>query len=78
VPTLTLDQSTIDKMKAFDVGVEVRDPRGNLIGFFHPAIAPADVDQFECPVSEAELLRRAGEGGGKALADILDQLKDPS
>ena len=78
MPTLTLDQFTINKMKAFDVGVEVRDSQGNLIGFFHPAITPADVDQYECPVREAEVLRRAGEGGGRALADILDDLRNRS
>ena len=74
---LILDQSTVDKLKAVDVGIEVRDPQGNLVGFFHPAISPADVDQFECPVSEEELLRRAKEDGGRPLTDILDDLRNP-
>jgi hypothetical protein len=72
--SLTLDQVTIEKMKAVQVGVEVRDPQGNLVGFFHPAITPADVDQYECPVGEEELRRRSQEGGGRRLADILDDL----
>ena len=71
MPSLILDQHTIDRMKAVEVGVEVRDPQGNLIGFFHPVITPADVDQYECSVSEEEVLRRAREGGGRPLAEIL-------
>ena len=76
--SLILDQFTVDKMKAVEVGVEVRDPQGNLIGFFHPAITPADVDQYECPVSEEELLRRASEGGGRPLSEILEDLRKRS
>ena len=78
MPSLILDQLTIDRMKTVEVGVEVRDPEGNLIGFFHPAITPADVVQFECPASEEELLRRAREGGGRPLTDIVDDLEKPS
>ena len=78
MPSLILEQSSIDKLKIVEVGVEVRDRQGNLIGFFHPAITPGDVDQYECPVSEEELLRRARNGGGRPLADILDDLRKPS
>ena len=76
--SLILDQSTIDKLKAVEVGVEVRDRQGNLIGFFRPAVTPDDVDQYECPVSEEELRRRARQGGGRPLPDILDDLRKPS
>ena len=75
MPSLILEQSVIDELKAVKVGVEVRDRQGNLIGFFHPAITPADVDQYECPVGEKELLRRAQQGGGRPLADILHDLR---
>ena len=78
MPSLILDQSAIDKLKAVEVGVEVRDHQGNLIGFFRPAVIPNDVEQYECPVSEAELLRRAREGGGRPLPDIMDDLRKPS
>jgi hypothetical protein len=72
---LVLDQSAIDQLKAVDVGVEVRDQQGNLIGYFHPAVSPDDVDQYECPVSEDELHRRAAKGGGRSLTDILDDFR---
>jgi len=72
MPALILDQSAIDQLKTVEVGVEVRDRQGNLIGFFHPVIGPHDVDQYERPVGEEELLRRVEKGGGRPLADILD------
>jgi hypothetical protein len=78
VVSITLDQSAIDKLKAVQGEVEVRDRRGNLIGFFHPAITTADVDQYECPFSQEELLRRAQGGGGRPLADILEDLRKQS
>ena len=75
---LVLDRSAIEKLKAVAVGVEVRDERGTLIGFFHPAVDPDKVDQYECPVSEEELDRRARQGGGRPLNEILGDLKDPA
>ena len=78
MPSLILDQSTIDKLKTVEVGIEVRDRQGTLIGFFHPAITPADVDQYECPLSEEELLQRARDRGGRPLDCILDDLRKPS
>jgi hypothetical protein len=78
MPSVILEQCTIEKLKAVEVGVEVRDQQGNLIGFFHPAVTAADVNQYECPVSEEELLRRARQGGGRPLPDILDDLRKPS
>jgi hypothetical protein len=59
-------------------GVEIRDRQGTLIGFFHPAIAADEVDQFECPVDEEELVRRARQGGGRRLDEILDDLRKSS
>ncbi len=75
--SLKLEQSVIDKLKAVEVGVKFEIAR-NLIGFFRPAVTPDDVDQFECPVSEEELLRRAGQGGGRQLPDILNDLRKES
>ena len=75
---LILEQSAIDQLRAIEVGVEIRDRQGNLIGFFHPAIAADEVDQFECPVDEEELVRRARQGGGRPLDKILDDLRKSS
>ncbi len=76
MPALILEQSSIDKLKVLTVGVEVRDELGNLIGFFHPAIISDDVDQYECPVSDEELLLRESVGGGRPLSDILKDLRE--
>ena len=76
--SLILEQSAIDQLKSVEGGVEVRDHRGNLIGFFQPAINPNDVDQYECPISDEELLRRESKGGGRPLAEIWDELRKPS
>jgi hypothetical protein len=76
--SLILEQAAIDKLKAVDVSVAVRDTHGNLVGFFYPAATPESVDQFECPVSEEELVRRARQGGGRPLADIWRDLGDQS
>jgi len=78
MPSLILEQSAIDQLKSVEGGVEVRDRRGNLIGFFHPAINPTVIDQYECPLTDEELLRRARESGGRPLAEILDDLSKPS
>ncbi len=78
MPSLILEQSIIDKLRTVEVGIEVRDRQGKLIGFFHPVITPADVDQYECPLSEEELLQRARDGGGRSLPRILDDLGKPS
>ena len=76
--TLVFDQSTIAKFKTVVVSAEVRDERGMLIGYFQPAVTPENVDQYECPMSEEELLRLANEGGGRPLADILRDLRSRS
>ena len=73
--SLVLEQAAIDKLKAVESGIEVRDHQGQLIGFFHPAITPADVDQYECPVSEEELLRRSRDRDGRPLSSVLDDLR---
>jgi hypothetical protein len=78
MPSLILEQSAIDQLKSVEGGVEVRDCRGNLIGYFHPAVNPNDVDQYECPLSDDELLRRARESGGRPLSEILDDLRKRS
>lgn len=78
MPSIILEQSAIDKLRTVEVGIEVRDRQGELIGFFHPVITPADVDQYECPLSEEELIQRSGDRGGRPLSSILDDLRKPS
>ena len=72
---LVLDHSAIEKLKAVAEGVQIRDERGTLVGYFQPAVTPETVDQYECPLSEEELLRIADQEGGRPLADILSDLR---
>jgi len=76
---LVLDQSTIQKLKTV-VGsaAEVRDERGILWGYFQPVVTPETVDQYECPLSEEELLEIERKGGGRPLAEILSDLRSRS
>lgn len=71
-----LDPSAIDKLKAVTACVQLRDEQDTLIGYFQPAVNPGDVDQYECPTSEEELLRRARQAGGRPLGDILSDLRN--
>ena len=75
---LVLDQSTVAKLKTVSYGAELRDAQGALLGYFHPAVTPDSVDQYECPLSEKELLEIERQGGGRPLAEILSDLRSRS
>ena len=75
---LVFDKPTVNQLKSVLVPAEVRDEKGTLLGYFHPAVTPETVDQYECPMSDEELLRVAQEGGGRPLADILSDLRSRS
>ena len=72
---LVLDQHAIDKLRAVSEGVQIRDERDALVGYFQPAVTPESVYQYECPLSEEELARIADQEGGRPLADILSDLR---
>jgi hypothetical protein len=75
---LVLDPSTVNQLKSVFVPAEVRDEQGTLLGYFHPAAVPENLEQYECPLSEEELDRISREGGGRPLADILSDLRNRS
>ena len=77
--TLVFDQTTIAKLKTVAVPqVEIRDEDGILWGYHQPVVSPETVAQYECPVSEEDLERREAEGGGRPLAEILEELRNRS
>ena len=67
--------ATIDKLRTVVGSTEVKDDNGVLLGHFYSVVTPESIDQYECPLSEEELLRRSQEGGGRPLADILRDLE---
>jgi hypothetical protein len=67
-----LDADSIQKLIASVQPVEVCDNSGKVFGRFTPQI---DRKDWESKTSEAELLRRLEEPGGRALAEILADLE---
>jgi hypothetical protein len=73
--SITLDQVTADKLKAFSDRVEVRDPQGKVIGMFRAM--PRVYKQGEVPqLSEEELKRRFTESKRMTTQEVLRRLED--
>ncbi len=72
-----IDQSTSEKLALAGEPVELRDTTGRLLGYFHP---PDDdlYGGYESPTSAEELERRAHEGGGRSLKEIMADLEKRS
>ena len=75
---LTLDPGTSAKLSAYFVPVELYDESGRILGYFQPALPPAQTEQVlaERPFSETELRRRQQVRTGRPLADILKDLRN--
>jgi len=74
-----MNQITVDAMLGeqfrVQVGtVEVRDDRGHVLGYFTPAADESLYRDAKVPISETEAHRRAAQGGGRPLKDILHDL----
>ena len=73
--TIVLDPLATERLRAIGSSAEIRDQHGHLLGYYRPAVSPADVDQYECPVPDQELDRRARHGKGRLLSEILADLE---
>ena len=77
--SLTIDEATLSVLQQAQRQVELRDVRGNVVGFFIPA--SSNLRYPTTPVSEADLAeidrRRAteGQGPGKTTREIFERLK---
>jgi hypothetical protein len=65
---VVLDAATLAKLSDDEI-VEVCDPTGRVIGRFRPAVYDDPAAQPQ--ISDEELDRRAAEGGGRSLAEII-------
>ena len=74
---LVLDTGTLSKLLQNEV-LEICDAAGKTVGYFSPAVEQADYEGVQLQCSREELLRRAAEGGGRPLADILADLQQRS
>jgi hypothetical protein len=71
---IVVDQSICDTLSELCVPAELCDKSGRVIGYFHPA-GDDDYEGYESPLSDEELDRRAREGGGRSLEEIMADLE---
>ncbi len=71
---LIVDSATLDKLRQVNERVEIRGETGELIGYFTPRVDPSLYESAEIPVGTEELRRRAQNGGGRTLDQILADL----
>ena len=72
---LTVDPATQNKLRTVAESVELCDDSGHTLGYFTPATDTMQYAGLKSPNSTAELLRRAKQGGGRTLAEILNDLE---
>ena len=74
---ITLSPELLSKLRELQEGAFVCDESGQTIGYFaFKSAASAGGDQG--PLSTEELLKRAAEGGGRSLNEILASLDSRS
>jgi hypothetical protein len=72
---ITLSDDAIRSLMSAGYGAEVRDSHGQVVGFFYPNLAAAELENFDCPYSKEELNQREAVAGGRSLSEILDDLR---
>jgi hypothetical protein len=73
---ITLSPDLLSQLRELQEGAFVCDESGQTIGYFAFKSSPAG--GLECPHSTEELLKRAAEGGGRTLDEILESLESRS
>lgn len=69
--SIVLDAATIARLGELAGAIEVYDPAGKIIGYFHHF---GDFPRTS-PISEVELRRRQSQRTGRSLTEILDDLQ---
>jgi hypothetical protein len=70
-----LDLDTAQKLRDAGQCLELRDPKGVVVGYFRPAVAPEDYRKYDKPFTKEELDRFANEPGGRSLDEIMRDLR---
>ena len=73
---IILDRDVLNKFGDLKEGAELCDDAGRVVGFFTPAGDRPSYEGVESPLSREELHRRARQGGGRTLGEILADLED--
>ncbi len=71
---VVVDEAISEKLTELGDSAELCDASGRLLGYFHPA-EDDDYEGYDSPLPEAELARRAREGGGRTLGEIVADLE---
>lgn len=74
---ITLSPELLSKLRELQEGAFVCDEAGQTIGYFAFKGA-ASADGLDSRLSTEELLKRAAEGGGRTLNEILSSLESRS
>jgi hypothetical protein len=73
---ITLDDSTVAKLRGLNDLVELRDEAGHILGHFHPLLVPRDADgKIISPISDEEMEQLRNERTGRSLNEILADLQ---
>ena len=75
---LTLDDVMVAKLADSKEPMELCDKAGHVLGFFHPVTADLKYENYEPPISDAEIERLAKQRGGRTLAEIMADLEKRS
>jgi hypothetical protein len=73
--SITVDDATASLLRWVNQPVKIVDQDGNWLGTFEPVDKKRLRGNVESPLSVDELRRRAREGGGRSLAEILADLE---
>ncbi len=79
--SVVLDPQTLEQLRRPGGRVEIRDPSGELVGYFTPhrgISAAGPTPPVEVPFTDEELDRFEKEPGGRTLAEILRDLENRS
>lgn len=74
--SVVLDSKSLQRLRQAGGVVEIRDEEGQLVGYFTPPVDRSLYESVEIPISEDELRRRAHKGGGRRLAEILNDMEN--
>lgn len=75
---ITIDTATRERLVAAEGTVEIVDEDGRRVGYFQRILPPPYDESMIPPMSREELQRRLNQPGGRSLAEILKDLKDPA
>jgi hypothetical protein len=71
---ITIDPSTVEKLKDVHEMVELRDELGRVVGHFLPGPPRDKNGNIIVPYSDEEIEELSKQNGGRPLKDILEDL----